>query len=116
MKHSHRFVAPNEPLLIDFDGVLHDSKNVLAGRRMGQPIPGAIESVCKLFDKGHEIVIFTARATSPKTTEAVANWLGYFGIPYHRITNVKPSGSLALIDDRAIRFTNWSEVMEEICS
>ena len=32
------------------------------------------------------------------------------GFPKMRITNIKESGTLAFIDDRAIRFDNWQNI------
>ena len=47
------------------------------------------------------------------------DWLDHFDIPYDRIWGEEPCGpgkpiALHYIDDRAIKFESWAQVMEEI--
>jgi hypothetical protein len=93
-------------LAIDFDNVIHDINNPIPGKRMGGPMPGALESLEALYDQGHQIIIHTMRGNSP----SVQDWLDHYGIDYHHITNVKPGADL-YIDDKALRFENWVQVM-----
>lgn len=97
---------------IDFDRVLHDIDNPLKGRRMGGPIPGAKEAMDELLEQGHKLVIFTIRAINPANTDHIAKWLDFYDIPYHQITATKPPG--IIIDDQAIGFTNWPDVLEHL--
>lgn len=99
-------------ICVDFDGVLHDIDNPIAGRRMGAPILGAKEALEEL-SKDNEIVIFTVRATDNRTAKVVEDWMDYFEIPYHSITNVKINADV-YIDDKAIHFTSWTQTMLEL--
>ncbi len=49
-------------LAIDFDGVIHDFKNPIEGRRMGAPIEGTKEALDKFKSKGYKIIVFTVGA------------------------------------------------------
>ena len=92
----------------DFDGVLCDSNTIRPGFRMGEPMPGAVEALLTLHRQGDAIIVFTAR----DRFQPVEEWLQHFGIPYSRVTNVKPPEAECFIDDKAIRFTSWKQVME----
>lgn len=94
-------------LAIDFDNVLCNSHNVKPGFRMGEPMEGAVESMQRLKRKGNTLIIHTIRGDRP---DHVANWLKHFGIPYDQITNVKPNADW-FIDDKAIPFTSWAELI-----
>jgi predicted phosphatase len=37
----------------------------------------------------------------------------YYEMPYHEITNVKPTASY-YIDDKAIHFDNWTKVLKKV--
>ena len=97
---------------IDFDGVIHRySKGWQDGVIYDEPMPGAIDALFKLH-KHYNLVIFTCREDSA----AVSQWLiqqmreqrgCYFDIP---VTNVKPI-AMIYIDDRGLRFTNWTDVL-----
>jgi hypothetical protein len=90
-------------IALDFDGVVHDYTKPPPGKKMGPPVSGARDAVVFLRDRGHELVIFTARGSAP---EHVRKWLRYFDFPEVRVTNVKEDFDL-LIDDRAVRFIDW---------
>lgn len=97
-------------LAIDFDGVVHDYKNPLVGRRMGAPIEGAKSALAKLARR-NTIIIFSVWGDSP----AMKEWLDFYQIKYHKITNVKPMADIYL-DDKALRFSNWYDSLVEIGS
>lgn len=99
-------------IAIDFDDTLMDRNNKLPGYRMGQPTPGSIVSMQRLNNMGHTLIIFTARNVQhPNQKKAVADWLDYFKIPYHSITNVKLPEMELFIDNRAMHFDSWPQVM-----
>jgi phosphoglycolate phosphatase-like HAD superfamily hydrolase len=101
------------PLLIDFDGTLHDERNIPPGKRMGPPVPGAVSTLKLLKKQGYEIIVFTVRAYGPAETIAVKKWLDYFSIPYDDVTNVKTNG--IIIDNNALRFGgNWEQTYAAI--
>lgn len=102
-------------LAIDFDETLMNPNNVPKGYRMGQPEPGAIATVQRLHMEGHQIVIFTARnVQDPRAKKAVADWLDYFHIPYHDITNVKRADFDVMIDNRALHYQSWPQVSQDL--
>ena len=45
---------------VDFDGVVHDYRHPLPGKKMGGPIEGSKESLLALMERGHTVIIFTA--------------------------------------------------------
>lgn len=107
LQHIRFAVRPmTRPIIaVDFDGVIHDPKNVAAGRRMGQPIDGAKAGMEALRLIAH-VVVHTVRATSSDNGQHVRDWLDFYGIPYDDVTAIKPNAIL-FIDDRAIPFVNW---------
>lgn len=92
-------------LAVDFDGVIHDHKNPIEGRRMGPPMEGALEAIKELIHD-YRIVIFSAAAENPRH---IIDWCEFWKIPFDDVTNKKPN-AVAYIDDKGIRFTNWPEV------
>lgn len=94
-------------IAIDFDGVIHAySEGFRDGSVYDDPVPGAIAAIKKLERKGYRVVVFTAR----DDLNAVEDWLAErFKIP-PPITNLKPR-AIAYIDDHAIRFTNWKDIL-----
>lgn len=98
-------------LAIDFDNTIHDNARRPAGRKMGPPMPGAVEAMQTLH-KYHTLIVFTARL--PAGHSAVQQWLQYFKIPYHHVTNIKPPWAQVFIDDRGYRFTSWDQVMKDL--
>lgn len=85
-------------LAIDFDGVI---------RIDDEPADYVFEALNKLR-QDYQIVIFTAR-----NTKEVKEWLMNNGFPEFHVTNIKPDGACAYIDDRAVKFTNWKDVVKK---
>lgn len=100
-------------LAVDFDGVLHDTTNVLPGYKLGKPIKKAIESLQELKRDGAIIVIHSVWGDTTVRQEAMSKWLRYFNIPYDFITNIKPDVDV-YIDDKGYRFENWSDTLDYI--
>ena len=94
-------------LAIDFDGVIHDDKHPVAGKRMGEPMPGAVQAIEDLQDQGHQVIIHTVRGNSPKH---IQEWLDYYGIEVNAITNIKPVADY-YIDNHGLHFESWDQVM-----
>jgi len=112
--------AHRDRVMIDFDGVIHSyEKGWNNGEIYGNVIDKAKESIEKLRQK-YEIVIFTTRAaqktqpldgpTSEELVKDLKEWLDKNGIYYDKITGDK-LGAFAYIDDNAIEFTTWDDVM-----
>src|SRR5690348_8008978 len=102
-------------IAIDFDETIMDNHAATPGRRMGPPEPGAVAAITKFHEEGHTIVIFTARnVQDPRVKQAVADWLTYFHIPFHLITNVKQPEFDIYIDNRALHYQSWSQVWADV--
>ena len=100
-------------LYIDFDSTIHNPYDKVEGKQMGKPIYGAVDGMQKLAREGHKLVIFTVWATTPEKKAAIIDWLDYFGVPFHGITNIKGEAD-AYLDDKAITFTNWEDVLVKL--
>lgn len=117
MRKTFIFKAPKtkpivkDVIAVDFDGVIHDWKNPLEGRRMGAPIKGTKEALTKLKET-YEVVVFTVWGDE-KGQKTITDFMNYYELPFDRITNIKPQ-AVAYIDDKGIKFTNWQEVLQLI--
>ncbi len=99
-------------LLIDFDRVIHKySQGFKDGSIYDDPVPGAIEALKKLQEAGYEVIVFTAKSQlGQKRNKAIKKWLEKYGLKNIKVTSTKLSAR-AYIDDRAIRFTNWRDIL-----
>ena len=97
---------------IDFDGVIHDYKNIPEGRKLGAPIEGAKEALEFLRSERHKIIIFSTWASEDKV-KTFENWLNYFEIPFDEITNIKQKAHF-YIDDHGLRFSSWNDTLLQI--
>jgi len=113
-------------IAVDLDGTICETK------REGQPyadvlpLPGAIETLQSLKDRGYYIVIFTARnmrtyngnlgAIIRNQAKTVIDWLDNWEVPYDELLFGKPHVDY-FIDDKALPFKgNWSEMKEILLS
>jgi 5'(3')-deoxyribonucleotidase len=111
-------------IAVDFDGVLHQySKGWQDGSIYDPPMPGALDAIKILMDK---YAVFCHTTRDPYQ---VTNWLIVHGIRAEAdenpernfwsdqgtilVTN-KKLVAIAFIDDRAIKFENWSQAMNEV--
>lgn len=103
----------DKTIAIDFDGVIHRyAKGWHDGTTYDEPMAGAFDALIKL-SKNYKIVIFSARPV-----EQIRRWMNEWwrkekhgvSTPPYEITNIKPT-AFAYIDDRAIRFTNWRDII-----
>ena len=95
-------------IIIDIDGTICTEERTYS-RSLAKPLPGAIESVNKLFSEGHTIIFYSAR--SWMEYEITSDWLKRNGFLYHQLILGKPIGDI-WIDDRAMRFENWDNTLE----
>ena len=100
-------------IAVDFDGTIHDPFNKLPKYKMGQPMPGAAQTISDLQKLGHEIIIFPTWADNQQRRKAIVDWLTYFSVPFDDITSVKPDADIYL-DNRALHFTNWEQALKDI--
>jgi 5'(3')-deoxyribonucleotidase len=106
-------------IAIDFDGVIHKySKGWMNGEIYDTPIDGAVEAWYSLYNAGYELVVLTSRDNLDDVREWMHKYfdferrIGHFYEPL--ITNLKVQ-AIAYIDDRGIRFTNWSDIRKIYC-
>lgn len=107
----------SEPLrrtvAVDFDGVIHGySRGWQGGELYDVPTAGAAEALHEL-SKHYKLVVFTAR----HDVDAVWAYLRSHRLAQYfvDVTNRKPA-AVAYIDDRAVRFHDWGQVLEDLRS
>lgn len=97
-------------IMVDLDGVLCSEESFF-DRPLAQPIVGAREALRRLRAAGYTVVIYTARSWGE--CRVTQEWLRQHGFEYDGLHMGKPVADL-WIDDRAIRFSNWPEVLATI--
>jgi len=110
-------------IAIDLDGTICAIKQPHGTYAELLPLPGAIECIRALRAKGHYVIILTARnmATCESNVGKVMknvgkitlDWLELHGVEYDEIYFGKPNAEVYL-DDRGIRFTDWSLITDDI--
>ena len=109
-------------IAVDFDGVIHQySRGWQDGTIYDPPMSGALEGLRTLMERD-SVFVFTSREP-----EQVAAWLSKRGFicrtehddPFWNVrgqllvTNRKLA-AVAYLDDRAVRFTDWSAALREL--
>jgi uncharacterized HAD superfamily protein len=97
-------------LIIDLDGTICSEEKTFS-RSLAKPKKDAKESIEKLKNAGHIIIIYSARSWNEY--EMTIDWLKKNKIPFDQLVLGKPIGDY-WIDDRAINFTSWKSVIEKI--
>jgi len=97
-------------LIIDIDGTICTEEKTFS-RSMAKPIIGAKNTLDKLKAEGHTLILYSARSWNEY--EMTIKWLNDNKIPYDQVILGKPIGDY-WIDDRAIGFTTWSDVLGKI--
>ena len=94
-------------IAVDFDGVLHIKDGI---------VQGAKEAIDQLKNQ-FKIIIYSARVCSENNIEKSMNdikqFLNQSDIYFDEISICKPVAQF-YIDDRAIRFINWKDTLEQI--
>ncbi|MBU1092568.1 hypothetical protein KJ836_02785 [Patescibacteria group bacterium] len=96
-------------LAIDFDGVLCDRYGIPRSVDWFDcpPTVNAVDAI-KYLDKSYDLYVCTNRRR--KEWPKIKEWLKDWGFPDLKVTNKKLIGTIAYVDDRAIRFTNWLDI------
>jgi uncharacterized HAD superfamily protein len=97
-------------LIIDIDGTICSEERQFS-RPMAMPKDNAIEAIAKLKSQGHTIILYSSRTWAEY--EMTVDWLKRHGVEYDQLILGKPVGDY-WIDDRAIEFTSWNDVLERI--
>lgn len=114
----NKIARHQKTIAIDLDGTILKYDRWRGAKHFGEPLPGAVEFMQKLYDDGWFIIIWTTRGN----TKDVKNYLNEKSIVFDTI-NVNPNQPKgtsqkviadAYLDDRAIRFTNWPNAYKEI--
>lgn len=101
-------------ICVDFDGVIHDFKHPIPGRRMGLPIIGTQSALDNLKKQGNRIIVLTIWGGDEKGQKTIADFMEYYKLPFDEITNIKPNADY-YIDDKAVRFRgDWEETLEQL--
>lgn len=102
----------DKTICVDFDGVIHKYNGEYSPGVFNEPKEGAMEALAKLHDAGYRVVVLTARADLASVKAYIIEHLGDKVFPI-RVTDIKPP-AIAYIDDRAIRFTTWADVFDQL--
>lgn len=110
-------------IVIDLDGTICELKKNNQTYSEVRPKPGAIQTLHKLKEDGHEIIIYTARnmltfngnigKINANVGKITLDWLKSYNIPFDEIVFGKPYGDM-YIDDSAFKFESWEQVEETI--
>ena len=97
-------------MIIDLDGTICSEEKQFS-RSLAIANKGAKEALQKIRDKGHTIIIYSARTWAEY--ELTIDWLKKNNIPFDQLILGKPQGDY-WIDDRAIEYDNWEEILKKI--
>lgn len=111
MTHTERRSTPHEnvrryKIAVDLDGTLAEYFGWTGNDVIGRPIKQMVERVSRWLEEGHEVVIFTARASdaefATKVKAAIEDWCKQHIGRVLEITNIKSYDIDELWDDRAV--------------
>ena len=97
-------------LVIDIDGTICTEERQFS-RPLAKPIFKAAETINRLKDDGHTIILYSARTWAEY--EMTVEWLSKYEIKYDQLILGKPIGDF-WIDDRAIEFSSWEKIEERL--
>lgn len=98
---------------VDLDGTLAEYGGWKGPDSIGKPIPAMLNRVLDWLNAGHEVRIFTARASVPEQIPFVVAWCKEHLGRELPVTNVKDFGMVTLYDDRCVQVeTNTGRLIE----
>jgi hypothetical protein len=108
---------------VDLDGPIFRFKGWRGLDHFGPRVPGAVRALRWLHRHGWRIIVHTCRLNTGlnpehqhlELYEKVEAALNAAGIPYDAIEDRKPYADF-YVDDNAVRFDNWGQVLETITS
>lgn len=91
-------------IALDLDGTVLDyygwGKGKAGDGGFEDPLPGALEFINELMNRGHKVTIFTAR----EDHQGVSDFLASKGFPRLAVTSTKLPHFTVIIDDRNLPF------------
>ena len=115
-------IQESKNLTIDFDGVIHkNSKGFYDGTVYDEPINGSYGAL-KSLSKNYNLIIFSAKARTDRPlinnktgVELIWEWLEKYNMKQFisEVVSEKPR-ALYYIDDKAIHFTNWNNILNKL--
>lgn len=110
-------------ICVDLDGTICENISPGVSYKDVKPLPGAVDALEELKQRGFYIVIFTARNMRTcnnnigrivaRQGKIVIDWLDKHGVPYDELRFGKPHVDY-FIDDKGIKFTTWGDVKEQL--
>jgi phosphoglycolate phosphatase-like HAD superfamily hydrolase len=97
-------------IMVDLDGTICTEERTFE-RPLATLIPGAREALERLRAAGHTIIVYTGRGWPEY--RVTKQWIDDHRIPYDGIHMGKPIADV-WIDDRALRFTNWADMLSAL--
>ena len=101
-------------ICLDFDGVIHKySKAYHDGSIYDEPVKGTKKALETFLEEGFKVVVHTARPN----WEEIKGWMvKHFGEEIAEKVEVVGGKPIAFfyVDDRAVRFTNWRDILNYI--
>ena len=104
-------------ICFDLDGVICETKKAGESYADVKVLPGARETLQRLRDAGHTIIIHTARHMKTcqgnvglviaRQGKVTLDWLARHDIPYDEIVFGKPYAHV-YVDDNGYRFSDWA--------
>jgi len=106
-------------ICVDLDGTICENLRPGISYKDVKPLPGAVDTLEELKQRGYYIVINTARnmrtcnnnvgRVIARQGKLVFDWLDKYGVPYDEVLFGKPHVDY-FIDDKGIRFTDWKDI------
>ena len=110
-------------ICVDLDGTICENISPGVSYKDVLPLPGAVDTLEELKQRGYYIVIFTARnmracdnnigRIMARQGKIVIDLLDKYGVPYDELRFGKPHVDY-FIDDKGIKFTNWDNVKQQL--
>jgi capsule biosynthesis phosphatase len=110
-------------IVIDLDGTICSIKTPEQSYADLEPLPGASGRIRELRSAGHYVIILSARNMGTcqgnmgkvmrNIGKITLDWLEKYEIEYDEIYFGKPNADI-YIDDRAIRFSNWADISDNL--
>ncbi|MGZ9432286.1 HAD hydrolase family protein [Mycoplasma sp. 613B] len=109
-------------IVIDLDGTICEIKKENQSYSEVKPLPGAKEFIDEMKQKGHTIIINTARNMQTQDHNigkvmkniglVTLEWLKNHNIQYDEIFFGKPNGDITICD-RSVHFEGWDKIDED---